>query len=185
MTTPITRRCCLTWAAGAAALAAAPARSASPTVPDSLLLHRDGRPLRLRSDIWQDRLALVNFVFTTCTSICGVQSAMLAQVQERMAPRLGRDLVLISLSIDPLNDDPPRLQAFARRFEPGPHWWWLTGRPEVMFRTLDALGADGGGDPAAHGPLWLAGPAHAPRRIVGLPDMAQLEQALAPGRGRT
>lgn len=184
ISSPITRRRCLALAAGSAALVAEPAWPAGPSVPDSLLLHRDGRALRLRSDIWQDRLALVNFVFTTCSSICGVQSAMLAQLQDRLAPRLGRELVLISLSIDPLNDDPPRLQAFASRFEPGPHWWWLTGRPDVMFRTLDALGAGSGGDPGAHGPLWLAGSAQAPRRIVGLPDMAQLEQALAPGRGR-
>jgi protein SCO1 len=165
------------------ALAAASTHAAAATVPDATLWHRDGRSVRLLSDVWQDRVALVNFVFTTCSSFCSVQSAMLAQMQSRLAPRLGREVVLISLSIDPLNDDPPRLQAFARAYEPGPHWWWLTGEPRTLFRTLEALGADWG-NPRDHAPLWLAGPARAPRRIVGLPSMQQLEAALSPVASR-
>ncbi|MGC3986228.1 MAG: SCO family protein [Pseudorhodoferax sp.] len=167
-----TRRALLAAAAGAAL----PARAAA--VPDSLLLHRDGRPVRLRSEVWRERRALVNFVFTGCSSFCGVQSAMLAHLQDRLGLRLGPELVLISLSVDPLNDDPPRLAAFAQAFAPGPHWWWLTGRPDTVFATLDALGASPGANPADHGPLWLAGPAGSPRRIVGMPGVEQLERAL-------
>lgn len=175
----------LTWAPARpllprlAALPATPAGARRSAVPDSLLWHRDGRSVRLRSDVWRGHRALISFVFTSCSSFCGLQSAMLAALQTRLAPRLGRDVVLISLSIDPLHDDPAALQTFASNFEPGPHWWWLTGRADVVFATLDALGVASGGNPADHGPLWLAGIVDEPRRIVGMPTMAQLEQALA------
>ena len=91
----------------------------------------------------------------------------------------GRDLVFISISVDPLTDDPARLAAFSKPFQPGPHWWWLTGPPRDVFRTLEALGADRG-DPRDHSPLWLSGLSRAPRRIVGFPSAAQLQAAVAP-----
>ncbi|MCX7901735.1 MAG: SCO family protein [Burkholderiaceae bacterium] len=160
-----------------AALALPTAARAATPVPDAALLHRDGRPVRLISDIWRDRVGVVTFVYTSCASFCGMQSAMVAELQSRLAARLGRDLVLISLSIDPLNDDPPRLDAFARAFAPGPHWWWLTGEPRIVFRTLEALGADRG-DPRDHSPLWLIGRASGPHRVVGFPSLSTLQAAV-------
>lgn len=177
---PLTRRSALALGLGLAA----GVRAAVPSVPDAPLWHRDGRQVRLRSDVWRDRVALVNFVYTSCSSFCGVQSAMLAELQSRLGERMGREVVLISMSIDPLTDDPPRLQSFAQTYQPGPHWWWLTGEPRTMFRTLEALGADRG-DPRDHAPLWLTGVAHSPRRLVGLPSLKHLEAALATPAGST
>lgn len=147
------------------------------TVPDVWLTHRDGQRVRLRSDVWRDRVALVNFVFTDCSSFCGVQSAMLAELQTRLGARLGKEVVLVSLTLDPLTDDPRRLHTYSSAFNPGPHWWWLTGDAPQVFKALDALGADRG-DPSEHGPLWLVGPAHAQRRLVGFPTLAQIESAV-------
>jgi protein SCO1 len=174
LTRPVSRRqAALTLAA---VLAPIPLQAA-PTVPDAPLVNRDGQRVRLLSDVWRDRVALVNFVFTSCSSFCGVQSSMLAALQSRLATRLGRDVVMISLTLDPLSDDPKRLTDFARPFEPGPHWWWLTGDANQVFRVLDALGADRGA-PADHSPFLLVGQANALRRIVGFPSMAQLESAV-------
>lgn len=146
-------------------------------VPDAPLINRDGQRVRLRSDVWRDRVALVSFVFTNCSSFCGLQSAMLSQLQARLAPRMGRDLVLISITLDPLSDDPQRLTEFSRPFEPGPHWWWLTGDPRQVFRVLDALGADRGA-PVDHSPFLLVGLPQSTKRLVGFPSMAQLEAAV-------
>lgn len=146
-------------------------------MPDVLLTNRDGRRVRLLSDVWRDRVALVTFVFTDCSTFCGVQSAMQAELQQRLLTRLGRSVVLISLTLNPLADDAQRLAVYAKPFQPGPHWWWLTGEPAQVFKALDALGADQG-DPNDHGPLWLVGPASAPKRLVGFPTLAQLESAV-------
>lgn len=156
---------------------ASPLAAAAADVPDAPLINRDGQRVRLRSDVWRDRVALVSFVFTTCSSFCGLQSAMLSQFQARMASRLGRELVLISITLDPLSDDPRRMAEFSRPFEPGPHWWWLTGEARQVFRVLDALGADRGA-PADHSPFLLVGQPQAPKRLVGFPSMNQLEAAV-------
>lgn len=159
------------------ATSAWPLSAQATTVPDAPLLNRDGQPARLRSDVWRDRVALVNFVFTRCSSFCGVQSAMFGALQTRLAPRLGRDLVLISITLDPLSDDPKRLAEFSKPFEPGPHWWWLTGEARQVFRVLDALGADRGA-PGDHSPFLLVGRPQALQRLVGFPSMAQVEAAV-------
>lgn len=162
---------------GAATPQAASAPALAATLPDAPLQNHDGRRVRLLSDVWGDRVALVNFVYTGCSSFCGMQSALFGALQGRLASRLGREVVLISITLDPLSDDPARLAAFARPFDPGPHWWWLTGEPNQVFRVLDALGADRGA-PADHGPFVLVGQAQAPRRLVGLPSLAQLQAAV-------
>lgn len=160
----------------AAAWSQAPLARAA-TVPDVWLTDRDGQRVRLRSDVWRDRVALVNFVFTDCSSFCGVQSAMLAELQTRLASRLGKEVVLMSITLNPLADDPKRLHTYSKAFSPGPHWWWLTGDAPQVFKALDALGADRG-NPNDHGPLWLVGPVNAQRRLVGFPTLAQIEAAV-------
>lgn len=147
------------------------------SLPNVQLVNHDGQQVRLLSDVWRDRVALVSFVFTDCSSFCGVQSAMQAELQQRLHARLGKSVVLISLTLNPLADDARRLAAYSKPFQPGPHWWWLTGEPAQVFKVLDALGADRG-DPNEHGPLWLIGSSRAPARMVGLPTIAQLEAAV-------
>lgn len=176
------RRTLLGMAAAAATGTVWPTPAHASPVPDVSLVNRDGQRVRLLSDVWRDRTALLSFVFTDCSTFCGVQSAMQAELQQRLGARLGRDVVLISLTLNPLADDARRLLDYSRPFQPGPHWWWLTGEPAQVFKALDALGADRG-DPKDHGPLWLVGPSRSPRRLVGFPTVAQLETAVlsAPG----
>jgi protein SCO1/2 len=154
-----------TWATG------------QPALPDVSLVNHDGRRARLLSDVWRNRVALVNFVFTSCASFCSLQSALLSGVQDRLAARLGREVVLISLTLDPLGDDPRRLADFSRPFQPGPHWWWLTGEAKQVFTALDALGADRG-NPNDHSPVLLVGRPGAPRRLVGFPTLDHIEVAV-------
>jgi protein SCO1 len=176
------RRFCA--AAAAAACGAHPGAAAATVgvdaLPDADLLRSDGRPVRLKADVIRDRLVLLNFVFATCSSLCPPQSAVMADVQSRWQDRLGRDIVLASLSLDPLNDDPPRLAQFARGFAPGAHWWWLTGAPRTVFRLLEGLGAGTGGDPASHAPVLLAGRSGRGdwQRLVGLPARDQIDAAI-------
>jgi len=155
--------------------------SAQQKVPNAKLLSHDGRTVRLRSDVWQDKFALVHFFFTGCSTFCRPQASQLASLQKRLADRLGRDVIFISLTLDPLADTPEVLAAFSRPFNPGPHWWWLTGDSGEVRNTLLALGADLG-NPTAHGPIWVTGRAEAPTRVVGFPTVVQLE-ALALGGG--
>jgi protein SCO1/2 len=107
---------------------------------DVPLLDQDGRELRLKDGLVGDRIVVMGFVYTNCTTVCPVISAILQKLQKQLGERVGHDVQLISLSIDPLRDTPERLHEYAGRFDAGPGWRWLTGSSEAVADTLKGLG---------------------------------------------
>lgn len=97
------------------------------TVPDVKLLDVNGARVSLRSELAeQDRPVILNFIYTSCTAICPVMSATFSQVQATLGPQ--RNAVrMVSISIDPEQDTPPVLKAYADKFDAGPQWRMLTG----------------------------------------------------------
>jgi protein SCO1/2 len=153
-------------------------------VPDVTLVDQDGARVPLRAALAGDRLVVVDFVFTTCTTVCPVLSALLARVQEGLGPRAGRDVLLVSVSLDPARDTPERLKAFARRFGAGPGWTWLTGERGDVERALRGLGASTA-NVADHAPMVLVGDGRAGlwTRMNGFPRqdriLARVDELLA------
>lgn len=97
------------------------------TVPDVKLVDADGAGVPLRSALaGQDKPVILNFIFTTCGAICPVMSATFSQVQDALGPE--RDAVrMVSISIDPEEDTPSALKAYAGKYGAGPQWQMLTG----------------------------------------------------------
>lgn len=137
-------RWCLIWLALWAGGTALSAQAASRRVPEAELINQDGQRVAFHHDLVQGKTAVVNFIFTSCTMICPTQSATLRQVQRDLGQRMGRDINFISISIDPKTDQPARLKAFARQFDAGPGWQFLTGTKPVIDKLLRALGTSGG-----------------------------------------
>jgi protein SCO1/2 len=101
-----------------------------------------GNPVKFQSEAIGGRIVVIDFIYTRCTTVCPVLSQVLALVQDGLGDRLnGRDIRLVSISVDPAADTPERLNAFAVRFGAGPAWRWLTGRKHDIDRVLDGLGA--------------------------------------------
>jgi protein SCO1/2 len=123
-----------------AAAAPAPA-SAKVVLGGAPLVDQTGKRVRLADDVIADRIAIVNFVYTTCTTVCPVSSATLSQLQQRLAPALGKEVVLVSISVDPLRDTPERLREYAARYEAREGWVWLTGAKPDVDRVLKGFGA--------------------------------------------
>lgn len=121
-----------------------PAASAPGTVrvklPDSALTDQDRRTARLKSEIVGDRLVLVNFIYTTCTTVCPVQSALFADLQQRLGDSAGREVALLSVTVDPLRDTPVRLKEFAAQYQAGPGWKFLGGSKQAVDEVLTAFG---------------------------------------------
>ncbi len=116
------------------------AQGAQVTFADVPLLDQDGRELRLKDDLVGDRIVVMGFVYTSCTTVCPVISAIMQKLQTQLGERAGRDVQLISLTIDPLRDTPERLHQYAGRFEAGEGWRWVTGSNEAVTDTLKGLG---------------------------------------------
>lgn len=108
-------------------------------LPDTVLTDHNGKAVRFKADAMADRLVVINFVYTTCTTVCPVQSALFADLQQRLGERAGKDVALISVSVDPLRDTPPRLKEFAARYKAGPGWRFLTGSRQAVDEVLKAF----------------------------------------------
>ncbi|MBV9927210.1 MAG: SCO family protein [Acidobacteria bacterium] len=126
------------------------------TFPDVELLDQDGRKIHFYSDLVKGRTVAIQFIFTTCTTICPPLGATFARVQKDLGERVGRDVRLISVSVDPLTDTPERLKAWGANFKAGPGWTLVTGPKPQVFELLRALGA-GVASPADHSPSVLVG----------------------------
>lgn len=123
------------------------------SIPDVTLIDFDERPIRLREFLTTSDPVMMNFVFTTCSTICPVTTQVLADVSSNLGGDGGR-LRLISISIDPENDTPLQLKAYARSFKAGERWKFLTGRVEDVKAVLRALESDRG-DKMNHSPVTL------------------------------
>jgi protein SCO1/2 len=95
-------------------------------LPDVMLVRDDNRTVSFKDEINDGRPVVLTFIYTTCTSICPVISQTLSQLQSKLGA--DRDKVhLVSISIDPENDTPERLRAYAAKFGAGPEWQHYTG----------------------------------------------------------
>jgi protein SCO1/2 len=109
-------------------------------VPDVELIDETGKAVALRALLATDQPVAVNFIFTTCTTICPVMSATFAQMRRELGPEADR-IRLVSITIDPEHDTPAVLARYAEHFGAPPGWSFLTGNPvdvERVLRNFDA-----------------------------------------------
>ncbi len=123
-----------------AAKAATPEPLAISAIPDVRLVDHNGRRVRFYTDLVQGRVVAVNFVFTTCSTICTPQGARFAELRKLLGSRAGQDIHLISVSIDPETDTPAKLKAWSDKLGGGPGWTLVTGEKDEVVRLLKSLG---------------------------------------------
>ncbi|MCL6480887.1 MAG: SCO family protein [Firmicutes bacterium] len=107
---------------------------------DVILVNQFGEPLRLYSDLLRGKIVVINSFFATCTSVCPVMNRKMAQIQEALGDRVGRDVFLLSITVDPENDTPARLREYAASYSARPGWHFLTGKRENVELALRKLG---------------------------------------------
>ena len=96
-------------------------------VPDIEVVNQDGQHVRFNSQVVEGRIAIVTGFFTTCSSMCPITQEKLSQVAKLLGPRLGKDVVIVSVSVDAENDTPARMKDWAEKFHIGPGWTLLSG----------------------------------------------------------
>lgn len=143
-------------------------------IPDVVLTDAEAKPVRLRELLTTDDAVMLNFVFTTCTTICPVMTKVFADVRTRLGDD-AKHLRMVSISIDPENDTPAQLKAYARKFEADARWTFLTGRVQdvaAVQRAFDVYNSD----KMSHEPLTLlrAVPGDAWVRIDGFASPDEL-----------
>jgi len=126
-------------------------------IPDVVLVDADARPVYLRDLLGNDEPVMLNFIFTTCSTVCPVMVKVFADVPSRLGPA-GKNLRMISISIDPDNDTPRQLRAWADHVGERVRWRLLTGSVEAI-RSVQLAFDNYRGDKMAHEPLTLIRPA--------------------------
>ena len=114
--------------------------SASLRIPDATVYDQNGNRLKFYSDLVKGKTVAINFIFTTCTAICPALTATFRRVQQQLGDRVGQDVHLISVSVDPTTDVPERLKEYAAKFKAGPGWTFVTGDKGEIDSVLLALG---------------------------------------------
>jgi cytochrome oxidase Cu insertion factor (SCO1/SenC/PrrC family) len=110
-------------------------------IPDIELLDQNGKKIHFYTDLVKGHTVVINFIFTTCTTICPPLGATFARVQKELGDKVGRDVRFISISVDPATDTPERLKAWGAKFNAGEGWTFVTGNKPDVDELLRVLGA--------------------------------------------
>ena len=101
---------------------------------------QDGRTLRFYDDVLKGKIVLINFFFTDCDAVCPLMTENLARVQELLGDRVGKDIFMVSISLQPEHDTPEVLAAYAKTYGVGPGWLFLTGKKTDIDLLRHRLG---------------------------------------------
>lgn len=109
-------------------------------VPDVALRDQSGRPTTLAAALDHDGPVLLNFIFTSCATICPVMSATFGETQEDLSA-VEPGYRMISITIDPEYDTPRRLREYAALHHAGKQWLFLTGEASEIRKVIAAFDA--------------------------------------------
>jgi protein SCO1/2 len=111
--------------------------------PDVPLVTHEGKTVRFFTDLIKDKVVAINFIYTNCPDSCALETARLREVQKLLEDRVGRDVFIYSITIDPKHDTPKVLKRYAEKFQVGPGWLFLTGKKADITLLRKKLGLYG------------------------------------------
>ncbi|HYC89238.1 MAG TPA: SCO family protein [Thermoanaerobaculia bacterium] len=107
---------------------------------DVPLRDQNGKEVHLYSDLIEGKIIVVNSFFATCSGSCPVMTGTFRKIQSDLGDRLGKDVHLISITVDPATDTPAQLRRFAKEAGAKPGWSFVTGDPKNVSLALQRLG---------------------------------------------
>jgi len=107
---------------------------------DVELIDQEGQTVRFYTDLLKNKVLVLNSFYATEHAGCTAMFLNLAKLRTALGEHTGRDVVFISITVDPLTDTPDKLKNFAQRFQAGPGWSFITGKKENVEFALHKLG---------------------------------------------
>jgi len=127
-----------------------------PRKSDYLLRDQNGKEVKLYSDLLKNKVVVITFFFTNCTTVCDLQGKHFVKLQTALGPRLGSEVNLLSISKDPENDTPEVLKQWSEKYGVKNGWTLLTGDLEEVKKTFIAFTGQGPST-MEHMPIILIG----------------------------
>jgi protein SCO1/2 len=164
-------------------------------IPDVVVTDQKGDKVRFYSDLIRGRTVAVNFIFTTCTTICPPLTANFARVQKTLLERGKTDVRFISVSVDPEGDTPEKMKSYAELFHAQPGWTFVTGRRSDLEQIWRAFSVNATvkqdhpatvaiGNDAAHTWTYASGLASATKLTAAVESVLEMKDAAADAHAR-
>src|ERR1051325_9627111 len=99
-------------------------------VPNVIVQTHVSKTVHFYDDLVKDKVVVINFMYPTCNGVCPGITANLSQLQDLLGNRLGRDIFMISITLDPKEDTPAVLRSYARSIRARPGWCFVTGQDD-------------------------------------------------------
>ncbi len=113
--------------------------------PNSLLYTHENKPVRFYDDLIRGKIVVINMMYAKCEGICPGMTENLVKVQKALGGRVGRDIFMYSLTLQPEQDTPAALKDYAAMYGVKPGWLFLTGKKaemDVLRRKLGFVDPD-------------------------------------------
>lgn len=107
---------------------------------DVVLINQNGEKMRLYSDLLQGKVVIINAFFATCQGSCLPMNRNLEKVQQALGAHMGKEVFIVSMSVDPTVDTPANLKEYAKKLHAGPGWYFLTGDKQNVDFALKKVG---------------------------------------------
>lgn len=104
------------------------------------LVDQNGRRVDLYDDLIKNHTVVLNSFFASCTGSCPVMARTFLHLQNKLGDRVGTDVILVSITVDPETDTPEKLKAYAEKMGAKRGWYFLTGSREQVDAALSKLG---------------------------------------------
>jgi len=109
-------------------------------IPELILTDKNGNKISTTTLFTNDKTQVLDFIFTTCNTICPVLSGTFSQLDKKLAT-LNDDIELISISIDPEFDTPSTLKKYGKQFDSSDQWKFYTGTRDDIIKLQTAFNA--------------------------------------------
>ena len=110
-------------------------------IPPVNFISNTGQHVKIDELLSSPRPVLLQFIYSTCTTICPVLSATFSQAQDELS-KINENFLLISVSIDPEHDNVQKISDYAKRHNAGNNWIFLTGdngETRKLLKAFDVL----------------------------------------------
>ncbi len=108
--------------------------------PNVELTSSKGEKVRFFSDLIEDKVVMINFIYTRCPDACPLETAKLSEVYQILRDRMGEDVFMYSISIDPEHDTPEVLSKFMETYQIEEGWEFFTGTERDILLLRKKLG---------------------------------------------
>jgi protein SCO1/2 len=121
-------------------LAPRPRLRARDPFPNIELVRHDGQKVRFQDDLMEDRIFVLNFMYTTCADVCPMETARLSELQAILGDRVGEEIHMYSITVDPDRDTPEVLADYRERFGVEAGWDFFTGDEQEILTLRRRFG---------------------------------------------